>query len=47
MYFYGLGVEKDKEKGFKLLENGWNSKFVRLDYKKIKDVLKEYYNIKE
>lgn len=44
MYFYGLGVEKNKEKGLELLENAWNSGFIKLNYKTIKKVLKEYYN---
>lgn len=45
MYFYGLGVEKDKEKGFELLENAWKSGFVKLNYENIKNVLQEYYCI--
>ena len=45
MYFYGLGVEKDKDKGFELFENAWNSGFVKLNYKTIKKILIEYYNI--
>ena len=47
MYFYGLGVEIDKNKGFELLENAWNSGFVKLNYKTIKKILIEYYNINE
>lgn len=47
IYFYGLGIEADKKKGFELLDNAWNSGFVKLNYKTIKNVLKEYYNIKK
>lgn len=47
MYFYGLGIEKNKDKGIELFENAWNSGFVKLNYKTIKKVLKEYYNINE
>ena len=43
MYFYGLGVEQDKEKGLSLMENAWNER-IALDYKNIKKVLKDYYN---
>ena len=43
MYFYGLGVEQDKEKGLSLMENAWNEG-IALDYKNIKKVLKDYYN---
>ena len=46
MYFYGLGVEEDKEKGMLLLEKAWKSNFVKLDYEKIKRVLKDYYDVK-
>ncbi len=45
MYFYGLGVNQNKEKGLELLENAWNSG-IGLNYQKIKKVLKDYYNIK-
>lgn len=47
IYFYGLGIEADKKKGFELLDNAWNSGFVKPNYKTVKKVLKEYYNIKE
>lgn len=47
IYFYGLGIESDKKKGFELLDNAWNSGFVKPNYKTVKKVLKEYYNIKE
>lgn len=47
IYFYGLGIEADKKKGFELLDNAWNSGFVKTNYKTVKKVLKEYYNIKE
>ena len=47
IYFYGLGIEPDKKKGFELLDNAWNSGFVKPNYKTVKKVLKEYYNIKE
>ena len=47
MYFYGLGTEVDKKKGFEFLDNAWDSGFVKPNYKTIKKVLKEYYNINE
>ena len=47
MYFYGLGTEVDKKKGFELLDDAWSSGFVKPNYKTIKKVLKEYYNINE
>ena len=47
MYFYGLGTEVDKNKGFELLDNAWSSDFVKPSYKTTKKIFKEYYNINE
>lgn len=47
MYFYGLGTEVNKKKGFELLDNAWNSGFVKPNYKTVKKVFKEYYNVNE
>ena len=47
MYFYGNGTKQDKQKGFELLDEAWSSGYVKLNYKLIKKVIKEYYNISE
>lgn len=45
MYFYGLGIQQDKDKGLELMEIAWNSG-IALDYNKIKKVLKDYFECK-
>lgn len=43
IYFYGLGIERNKNKGLELMESAWNNG-IALKYAKIKKVLEEYYN---
>lgn len=43
IYFYGLGIEQNKNKGLELMESAWNNG-IALKYAKIKKVLEEYYN---
>lgn len=45
MYFYGLGIEQNKDKGLELMEIAWNNG-IALDYNKIKKVLKDYFKSK-
>lgn len=45
MYFYGLGIKQDKNKGLELMEKAWNNG-IALNYKKIKKVLKDYFEYK-
>lgn len=45
MYFYGLGIEQNKNKGLELMETAWYNG-IALDYNKIKKVLKDYYECK-
>lgn len=47
MHFYGRGTEENKQKGFKMMEEAWNSGCINLNYKSIKEVLKQYYEISE
>lgn len=47
IYFYGLGIEADKKKGFELLDSAWSTGLVKPGYKVAKQVLKEYYNIND
>lgn len=45
MYFYGLGIEQNKDQGLELMETAWNNG-IALDYNKIKKVLKDYFESK-
>lgn len=45
MYFYGLGIKQDKNKGLELMEKAWDNG-IALNYKKIKKVLKDYFEYK-